>query len=220
MNWHKRSIFDDYRSVITKWCYVQVLWIMSTYTYLFYLSIFDSYSSQAQWILLRRRRAEVEAEVNNCFSVIANNCFRIIAQVLPNSVVHSFCFWNHSVTIILITYIEISSQFPLEFNRFIQFNQQELHIFLLKNVTLHSLSSLVLFKVVFSSIVAMWHWQNVREAFILKSSTLAIITSCEMIIIARNDEILDQSEPTHLYNHWSYYTKKIVWYMYICVITL
>ena len=152
MNWHKRSIFDDYRSVITKWCYVQVLWIMSTYTYLFYLSIFDSYSSQAQWILLRRRRAEVEAEVNSCFSVIANNCFRIIAQVLPNSVVHSFCFWNHSVTIILITYIEISSQFPLEFNRFIQFNQQELHIFLLKNVTLHSLSSLVLFKVVFSSI--------------------------------------------------------------------
>ena len=130
MNWHKRSIFDDYRSVITKWCYVQVLRIMSTYTYLFYLSIFDSYSSQAQWILLRRRRAEVEAEVNNCFSVIANNCFRIIAQVLPNSVVHSFCFWNHSVTIILITYIEISSQFPLEFNRFIQFNQQELHIYL------------------------------------------------------------------------------------------
>ena len=37
----------------------------------------------------------------------ANNCFSIIALVLSNSFVNSFCFWNHSVTIVLITCVEI-----------------------------------------------------------------------------------------------------------------
>ena len=37
----------------------------------------------------------------------ANNCFSIIALVLSNSFVNSFCCWNHSVTIVLITRVEI-----------------------------------------------------------------------------------------------------------------
>ena len=94
---------------------------------LFILSIFDSYWPQAQWILLNNPRDEVESEANSCFSINANNCFGIIARVLSNSVVNSFCFWNHFFKIVLSSCIEISSQFPPEFNKFIQSNQQILH---------------------------------------------------------------------------------------------
>ena len=54
----------------------------------------------------------------------AISCFSIIAQLISNSFVNSFCFWNHSVTFVMITRIEISSQFPPEFNGCIQYNQQ------------------------------------------------------------------------------------------------
>lgn len=175
MNWHKRSIFDDYRSVITKWCYVQVLWIMSTYTYLFYLSIFDSYSSQAQWILLRRRRAEVEAEVNSCFSVIANNCFRIIAQVLPNSVVNSID--KESIAhILLITHITINRQL----NKFTWFNQQKLRVLLWK-VFLQTQKHLNFLLARFAL---------PRKAAVLKFSAPATITSRE-VIVTRYDAVLN-----------------------------
>ena len=69
------------------------------------LSIFDSYWPQAQWILLNNPRDEVESEANNCFSINANNCFGIIAWVLSNSVVNSFCFWNHSFKIVLSSWL-------------------------------------------------------------------------------------------------------------------
>ena len=71
--------------------------------------------------------------------------------MLPISVVNSCSFLNHSVRIVLSTRIEIRSNFPLEFDRFIQCSQQKLHIFLLKSVTLNVLSSFVLFRVIFSS---------------------------------------------------------------------
>ena len=72
--------------------------------------------------------------------------------MLPISVVNSCSFRNRSVRIVLSTHIEISSHFPLEFDGLIQFNQQKLHTFLLKSVTLNILPSFVLFRVVFSSI--------------------------------------------------------------------
>ena len=71
--------------------------------------------------------------------------------MLPISVVNSCSFLNHSVRIVLSTRIEIRSNFPLEFDRFIQCRQQKLHTFLLKSVTLSVLSSFVLFRVIFSS---------------------------------------------------------------------
>ena len=125
---------------------------ISLFTSLIYLSIFDSYSPQPQWILLNNPRDEVEYEANSCFSIIAKYCFNKIAQVLPISDLNSFSFWNHSVRIVSSTRIEISSHFPLEFDGFIQFNQQKLHTFLSKSVTLNILSSFVLFRVIFSSI--------------------------------------------------------------------
>ena len=125
---------------------------ISLFTSLIYLSIFNSYSPQPQWILLNNPRDEVESEANSCFSIIANYCFSTIAQVLPISDLNSFSFWNHSVRIVSSTRIEISSHFPLEFDGFIQFNQQKLHTFLSKSVTLNILSSFVLFRVIFSSI--------------------------------------------------------------------
>ena len=60
----------------------------------------------------------------------------MIAEMFSNSVVNAFYKLKtvNSVTIIWITWIKISSQFPLEFNRFTSLHQQKLHIFLLKNL--------------------------------------------------------------------------------------
>lgn len=55
----------------------------------------------------------------------ANNFFCIIAQVLSYSVINSFCCWFHSVTFVLITCIEVSNQFPGEFNMLIKQNKPE-----------------------------------------------------------------------------------------------
>lgn len=66
---------------------------------------------------------------------------------------NSFCFWNHSVTIFLITLIEICSQSPLKLNNFISFNQQKPHIFLLNSVMPNLIASFAFFGIAFSSIV-------------------------------------------------------------------
>ena len=47
----------------------------------------------------------------------------------------------------------MSSQFTLQYNMFIQFNQQKLHSFLLKSVTPNLLACFVLFKIVLPSIL-------------------------------------------------------------------
>lgn len=54
-----------------------------------------------------------------------NNFFCIIAQMLSYSVINSFCCWFHSVTFVLITCIEVSNQFPGEFNKLIKQNKPE-----------------------------------------------------------------------------------------------
>ena len=93
-----------------------------------------------------------------------NNCFRVIAQVLSSSVVNRFV-----VETILL---------QLAFNRFKYFDQQKLHIFLLKSVTPNLEVSFVLFRVVFSFISLITPcvtWKK-REAAILKFSIPALIT--------------------------------------------
>ena len=61
----------------------------------------------------------------------------MIAKMFSNSVVNAFYKLKtvNSVTIIWITWIKISSQFPPEVNKFISLHQSKLHIFLLKNLT-------------------------------------------------------------------------------------
>ena len=61
-----------------------------------------------------------------------------------------FWHWTHYVSIVLITHVKIKSQFPLGFDKFIKFNQQNLHAFLLKSVTQTLLASFVLFGIEFA----------------------------------------------------------------------
>ena len=66
----------------------------------------------SNWILL------ISGDYSTIFTESeVNNCFSIIAQMLSNFVVNLICCWNHSVTIVLITGIKMSSQISLEFYR-------------------------------------------------------------------------------------------------------
>ena len=73
---------------------------------------FNNNSLKANWILL------ISGDYSTIFTESeVNNCFSIIAQMLSNFVANLICCWNHSVTIVLITGIKMSSQISLEFYR-------------------------------------------------------------------------------------------------------
>ena len=88
----------------------------------------------------------------------------------------------------------MSSQFTLQYNMFIQFNQQKLHSFLLKSVTPNLIACFVLFKIVLPSILLITPCVTLTKhetAWSLKFSAPFILTS-PVVIIARYDAILDQ----------------------------
>ena len=69
---------------------------------------FNNNSLKANWILL------ISGDYSTIFTESeVNNCFSIIAQMLSNFVANLICCWNHSVTIVLITGIKMSSQISL-----------------------------------------------------------------------------------------------------------
>ena len=91
-----------------------------------------------KWILLNDLQDEVETITQQSSLGLRrmSAVISIISLMFSNSVVNVFCKLEigNSVSIIWITCIKISSQFPLEFNRFTSLHQQKLHIFLLKNL--------------------------------------------------------------------------------------
>ena len=89
-----------------------------------------------KWILLNDLQDEVETITQQSSLGLRRMSAVIISLMFSNSVVNVFCKLEigNSVSIIWITCIKISSQFPLEFNRFTSLHQQKLHIFLLKNL--------------------------------------------------------------------------------------
>ena len=95
-------------------------------------------SPMVKWILLNDLQDEVETIIQQSSLGLRrmSAVISIISIMFSNSVVNIFCKLEigNSVSIIWITCIKISSQFPLEFNRFTSLHQQKLHIFLLKNV--------------------------------------------------------------------------------------
>ena len=95
-------------------------------------------SPMVKWILLNDLQDEVETIIQQSSLGLRrmSAVISIISIMFSNSVVNIFCKLEigNSVSIIWITCIKISSQFPLEFNRFILLHQQKLYIFLLKNL--------------------------------------------------------------------------------------
>ena len=91
-----------------------------------------------KWMLLNDLQDEVETITQQSSLGLRrmSAVISIISLMFSNSVVNVFCKLEigNSVSIIWITCIKISSQFPLEFNRFTSLHQQKLHIFLLKNL--------------------------------------------------------------------------------------
>ena len=73
------------------------------------------------------------------------NCFSVFAQVPLNSVVNSSVVDTILIQLVLITSIQISSQFPLECNGLINSISKNFLFFLLKSVTPNLVACFVFF---------------------------------------------------------------------------
>ena len=106
--------------------------------------------------------------------------------------VNSFYFGDHSVTIVQVIRVEISSQSPLKFSRFFIIQSAKLQIFLLRIVTPNLITSFAFFEIAFSSIeyVTSSVTLTKRDATILKFIAAAVITLRE-VIVASYDAILN-----------------------------
>ena len=139
---------------------------------------------------------------------MVNNCLSIIAQVLSNSVINSFWFCNHyTVAIVLIIGIEITASLHYNIKGLLN-SISKSFISFFRKVTPNLEASFVLFKIVLPSISFITSCVTLtthETAWILKFSAPSILTS-PVVIIARYDAILDQSEHADFYNHLSNYT--------------
>ena len=108
------------------------------------------------------------------------------------SLVNSFYFGDHSVTIVQVTRVEISSQSPLKFSRFFFIQSAKLQIFLLRIDTPNSITSFAFFEIAFPSIeyVTSSVTLTKHDAAILKFIAAAVITLRE-VIVASYDAIFN-----------------------------